>query len=29
MANIQKRVTFMLDLLSGEIKIESAEHASH
>jgi biopolymer transport protein ExbB len=29
MANIQKRVTFMLDLLSGEIKIESADHASH
>jgi len=27
MANIQKRVTFMLDLLSGEIKIESADYA--
>ena len=26
MANIQKRVTFMLDLLSGEIKIESADY---
>jgi len=26
MANIQKRVTFMLDLLSGEIKLESADH---
>lgn len=27
MANIQKRVTFMLDLLSGEIKIASADYA--
>ena len=26
LANIQKRVTFMLDLLSGEIKIESANY---
>ena len=26
MAKIQKRVTFMLDLLSGEIKLESADH---